>query len=69
MSGTYAHWQMTGAQDSTFADVEFGIDPKSFQYKLFDRVAGRPYFRRWLEESIEALRKAARERSAETAER
>jgi Polyketide cyclase / dehydrase and lipid transport len=59
MSGTYAHWQMTGAQDATFADVEFGMNATGFQFKVFDRVAGRIYFRRWLEESIEALRAAA----------
>jgi hypothetical protein len=61
-TGTYAHWLMAEAQGGTFLDVEFGLDPKSTRLRVFDVVAGRRYFRRWLEESIDALRKAANER-------
>jgi hypothetical protein len=59
-TGTYAHWLMTEAQGSTFVDVEFGMQPKSFRYKMFDNTMGRLVFRRWLEQSVDALKKAAR---------
>jgi uncharacterized protein YndB with AHSA1/START domain len=60
-TGTYAHWLLAGAQGGTFIDVEFGLDPKTTRTRAFDMVAGRRYFRRWLEESIDALRTAANE--------
>jgi uncharacterized protein YndB with AHSA1/START domain len=60
MSGTYAHWLMTEAQGGTFVDVEFGMDPEALQYRVFDRLAGKRYFRRWAEQSLDALRRAAR---------
>ena len=58
-TGTYAHWLLTAAQDGTFVEVEFGIDPKTFKTRAFDAVAGKRYFRNWLEQSIAALRVAA----------
>lgn len=63
-TGTYAHWLMAEAQGGTFIDVEFGLDPKTAKTRVFDIVAGRRYFRRWLEESIDALRTAANENVA-----
>jgi hypothetical protein len=63
-TGTYAHWLMAEAQGGTFIDVEFGLDPKTAKTRVFDIVAGRRYFRRWLEESIDALRTAAKENVA-----
>jgi hypothetical protein len=61
-TGTYAHWLLTGAQGGTFVDVEFGVDPQTIRTRVFDVVAGKRYFRNWLEQSIEALRTAAQER-------
>jgi uncharacterized protein YndB with AHSA1/START domain len=61
-TGTYAHWLLTEAQGGTFVDVEFGVDPQTMRTRVFDVVAGRRYFRNWLEQSIEALRTAAHER-------
>ena len=58
-TGTYARWLLAEAQGGTFLDVEFGLDPKTARTRVFDVVAGRRYFRRWLEESIDALRIAA----------
>jgi hypothetical protein len=63
VSGTYAHWVMTEAQGGTFVDVEFGMQPKTFGYRLFDGTFGRIYFRRWLEQSVEGLKKAASRKS------
>ena len=58
-TGTYARWFLTEAQGGTFLDVEFGIDPEDLPRRVFDIVAGKRYFRRWLEESIEGLRGAS----------
>jgi hypothetical protein len=60
-TGTYAHWLLAEAQGGTFIDVEFGLDPKTTRTRVFDMVAGKRYFRRWLAESIDALRAAANE--------
>jgi len=51
----YAHWLLTDAQGDTFIDVEMGMQPKSTGDKLFDAVLGRVYFRRWLDQSLDAL--------------
>jgi uncharacterized protein YndB with AHSA1/START domain len=64
-TGMYAHWLMTDAQGGTFVDVEMGIEPRTTGTRVFDAVIGRMYFRRWLEQSLEALgRVAGRPRSA-----
>jgi uncharacterized protein YndB with AHSA1/START domain len=55
-SGMYAHWLLTDAQGDTFVDVEMGMQPKSTGDKVFDAVLGRVYFRRWLDQSLDALR-------------
>jgi uncharacterized protein YndB with AHSA1/START domain len=59
-TGMYAHWLLTDAQGSTFVDVEMGMQPKSVGNRVFDAEAGRMYFRRWLEQSIDTQRAAAR---------
>src|SRR5256885_8411048 len=57
--GTYARWLLTEAQGGTFVDVEFGIYPTELPSRVFDLVAGKRYFRRWLEQSIDGLRRAS----------
>src|SRR5947208_12407010 len=57
-TGMYANWRFTEAQDATFVDVEMGMLPASLRYRVADAVAGRRYFKRWLEESVDALRAA-----------
>jgi Polyketide cyclase / dehydrase and lipid transport len=59
LTGTYAHWMLTSAQGGTFVDLEMGMDPKAFSYKVFDATVGRRFFKRWAEESIDALERAA----------
>jgi uncharacterized protein YndB with AHSA1/START domain len=54
-TGTFTHWLLTPARDDTFVEVEFGMEPMTFGYRVFDATAGRMYFRRWLDQSIEAL--------------
>jgi uncharacterized protein YndB with AHSA1/START domain len=64
-TGMYAHWLLTDAQGGTFVDVEMGMQPRTVGSRFFDTVIGRMYFRRWLEQSIDALgRVAGRPRSA-----
>jgi uncharacterized protein YndB with AHSA1/START domain len=56
-SGYYSRWVLTPAQDSTFMDVEIGIDPKAIQYRLYFGVLGKRYFRRLTEQSLDGLRR------------
>ena len=57
--GTYTRFVLTGARSGTFLDAEFGIDPKSVGMHLVTVIAGRRILRRWLEQSVEALERAA----------
>jgi hypothetical protein len=57
-TGTYARWLLTEARGGTFLDVEFGIYPQDLPHRVFDMVAGKRFFRRWLEESVDGLRRA-----------
>ena len=63
-TGTFFHMVLTEAQDGTFVDGEAGMeDPRKLQYRLFDAVMGKRYFRNWLDQSLEALREAAAQRA------
>jgi uncharacterized protein YndB with AHSA1/START domain len=59
MTGMYAHWLLTDAQGNTFVDVEMGMQPKKAGDRVFDAVLGRLYFRRWLDQAVDALRRTA----------
>ena len=56
LSGYYAHWRLTGGRGGTFTEVEFGVDPQRRSDRVFDAVLGRMYMRRWLNQSLQALR-------------
>ena len=58
-TGTYMCWQLAGVRDGTFVDVEFGMEPAQLQHKVFDILAGKRFYRGWLQQSMEALRTAA----------
>jgi uncharacterized protein YndB with AHSA1/START domain len=58
-TGTYAHWLLTEARDSTFADLELGIEPTSLRYRVFDGMLGKRYFRDWAQRAVDGLRDAA----------
>jgi hypothetical protein len=60
-TGMYSRWLLTEAQGETFVDAELGMDPKGAANRVFDAVAGKRYFRRWLEESLDALKEAVRQ--------
>jgi hypothetical protein len=57
--GTYTRFLLTGVRDGTFVDAEFGIDPLSPRMHAVALVAGRRILRRWLQQSVEALERAA----------
>jgi hypothetical protein len=59
-TGMYSSWLLTPARDDTFVEAEFGMDPTNLPYRVMDATVGRTYFRRWLEDSFEALAAAAR---------
>jgi uncharacterized protein YndB with AHSA1/START domain len=61
--GTYTRFQLTEAQGGTFVDAEFGIEPQSVGMHVMSVVAGRRTLRRWLDESVQALDRAAVERA------
>jgi uncharacterized protein YndB with AHSA1/START domain len=63
-TGTFVHWLLTEAQEGTFVDARFGMEPDKLQYRVFDFVAGKRYFRSWLTQSLEAMQRVAGERSA-----
>ena len=58
-TGTYTRWLLTPAQNDTFVEAEFGMEPASLRYRVFDAAAGRAWFRRWLDESLDALSRQA----------
>jgi hypothetical protein len=58
-TGMFAHFVLTPAQDSTFVDAELGIEPHGAE-----NLVGRIFVRRWLDQSLEGLRKAACARSS-----
>ena len=39
--------------------TEETMDPQTFRYRVFDAFAGRRFFRNWLEESLDAMRRVA----------
>jgi hypothetical protein len=63
-TGTYCRWLLTEARGGTFIDAEFGIDPKAVAPRIWDVFAGRRYFRRWLEQSLQALEACAESTSS-----
>ena len=64
-TGTYADWRLTEAQSNTFVEAELGMEPIGLSNRAFDAAVGNAYFRRWLQQSIDAL-KAAVEDGEET---
>jgi hypothetical protein len=67
LTGAYADWSLTEAQDGTFVNLEMGMQPKRLGDRLFDTAVGKRYFRRWSEESLKALEDAAQREPASAA--
>jgi hypothetical protein len=62
-TGTFVRFDLTSARGGTFADGEMGMDPDGLQYKVFDAVIGRRYFKSWLGQTMEALEEVAKKRA------
>jgi hypothetical protein len=60
LSGSYAEWLLTPALGGTFIELEMGIEPKGFRYRVFELTVGGRYFEAWSHQSLEALRNAGR---------
>jgi hypothetical protein len=62
-SGTFVRFVLTPAQSGTFVEGRMGMEPDGLASRVFDAVAGRIYFRRWLTESLKAMARTAHERA------
>jgi hypothetical protein len=65
-TGSFLDLALTAAQDRTFVDASAGMNPIGLQYKVFDILAGRRYFNRWLERSLAAMQEIASNRARQT---
>jgi hypothetical protein len=63
-TGTFVDLALTPAATGTFVDARFGMEPLNARMRVFDAIAGRRYFRRWLEQSLDAMQRVAREQRA-----
>ncbi len=59
LTASYAHWMLTEAQGGTFIDLEMGMEPRRLGYRVFDLAVGRPWFKRWTQDSLAGLDRAA----------
>jgi uncharacterized protein YndB with AHSA1/START domain len=62
-TGTFVHFTLTEAQDGTFVEARFGMEPSRLKYRLIDMTVGKRYFRNWLEQSLDAMERACREQA------
>jgi hypothetical protein len=62
-TGTFVHFALTPAQAGTFVEGRMGMEPDGLASRVFDAVAGRIYFRRWLSESLDAMARVASDRA------
>jgi uncharacterized protein YndB with AHSA1/START domain len=58
-TGTFVDLTLTEARGATFVDAVAGMDPFKIRYRVFDTLAGKRYFQRWLEQSLEAMQRVA----------
>ena len=61
VSGSYARFQLTPAQDETFVEMEVGIDPATWKWKVAEPLFGLQ-FKRWAFAVLDALPGAVRHR-------
>jgi uncharacterized protein YndB with AHSA1/START domain len=62
VSGFYAHWLLTQAQDGTFTEVELGIEPieaQSLRGRVGAALHTKSYLRTQVEKLLDGLRRAA----------
>jgi hypothetical protein len=54
LSGTFARFSLTPAQGNTFVELESGMEPTAFRWRILGS-ASRSYFRRWVIEVLDGL--------------
>ena len=59
LTGAFAEWRLTQALGGTFVELEMGINAHAVSDRIFDAVTRGMYFRRWGEQSLDALDRAA----------
>jgi hypothetical protein len=59
-TGLYMRWRLTQAQEGTFVDAEFGLDPRKAAESDpdFDPVRSKNRLRHWLQTSLDGLTEA-----------
>jgi hypothetical protein len=62
-TGTFVDLALTDMRGGTLVDARFGMEPLTARLRPFDAVAGRRYFRRWLEQSLDAMQQVAHHRA------
>jgi hypothetical protein len=68
MSGSYARFQLTPAQDATYVEMEVGIDPATWRWRVAEPLFGLQY-KRWVLAVLDALPVAVRHRRGEAVSR
>src|SRR3954462_12229021 len=63
MTGSYARFQLTPAQDDTYVEMEVGMDPTSLRWQVAKPLFGLQY-KRWVLAVLDALPAAIRSRQA-----
>jgi uncharacterized protein YndB with AHSA1/START domain len=61
VSGAYARFSLTPAQDQTYVELETGMDPTSLKWRIAEPVFGLG-FKRWVLDVLDALPGAIRSR-------
>jgi uncharacterized protein YndB with AHSA1/START domain len=68
VSGSYARFSLTPAQDDTYVELETGMDPASLKWRLVKPVFGLQ-FKRWAIEVLDGLPEAVRSRLGAAAQK
>jgi uncharacterized protein YndB with AHSA1/START domain len=63
-TGTFVHMALTDVRGGTFVDGEAGMEAQDVGSRILDVIAGKRYFRAWMDETLTALDRVARERAA-----
>jgi hypothetical protein len=59
-TGTFVRFVLTEAQGGTFVDGEAGMEPARIPHRVWDKVAGKRFYRDWLAKSLDGISTAAK---------
>jgi hypothetical protein len=66
-TGTFVDFAVADARGGTFVDARFGMEATTARNRIFDVLAGKRYFRRWLEQSLDAMEEVAQDQAKASA--